>query len=229
MPPAFPCLFSNCSFEPHFYEYADTFNAERSTSPPFFHPDNDTLSIFTTLRNISLFIDLPNLILEDKKIIVDALYNVQYRILTCLHSVTHLITSPLEQAFQFASLVYLHLFIHDLPHSARLHDDILSHLTVLLDLIASQLKLQNVEEKDGELDWKKDILLWVVFVMIAASRERSMRVESVMAIRGAEPGLIWSEMEDVKVRLERVVWRESRCLNALQVVWKEMKSCESWY
>lgn len=72
-------------------------------------------------------------------------------------------------------------------------------------------------------------MLWIAFVGIAASSDRESRITFVMAMRGAEPDVLWSEMDDVGVRLRRVAWRESRCEGVLERIWSEMKDSENWY
>lgn len=146
----------------------------------------------------------------------------------------------LMTAFHIASLLYLHLIIRELPNPALLHRRLLSHLTTLINNISIRLSISTpLSELDPSLHPESstphftkeelDILLWIVFVGVAASSDRDSRITFVMAVRGAEPELIWCGVEDVAMRLEGVIWRRERCEEFLGACWGEMKREESWY
>ncbi|KAE8453682.1 hypothetical protein EG329_009193 [Mollisiaceae sp. DMI_Dod_QoI] len=238
----------------------------------FQDPSPSTTSILQRLRYMSSTIDLPKISFEDKKSIVDALYDTEYTILTSPHlsqfqspenfqpnqefdspppmnidtqnQTTHQL---LTAAFHIASLLYLHLMLRELPNPALLHRRLLGHLITLVNSISIELSLSSLsppiplENIDPALhpqlstetprlnQEELDILLWVVFVSVAASSDRESRISFVMAMRGAEPDVLWSEMEDVGARLRGVAWRGSRCEHVLEEIWSEMKGGESWY
>ncbi|KAF8867341.1 hypothetical protein BDZ45DRAFT_795057 [Acephala macrosclerotiorum] len=153
----------------------------------------------------------------------------------------------LTAAFHIAALLYLHLTIRELPNPALLHRRLLSHLISIISAISIQLSLSSLpppvpldnldpafhpsspHETPRFSQEELDILLWIAFVGIAASSDRESRITFVMAMRGAEPDVLWSEMDDVGVRLRRVAWRESRCEGVLERIWSEMKDSENWY
>lgn len=68
----------------------------------------------------------------------------------------------------------------------------------------------------------KDVLMWTVFVALSASRDVVMRGAFIVALRRAEPGIFRLGYAEVKKRHERVVWRESKCSDALDNIWKEV-------
>lgn len=216
--PVFPCLFA--SFSPY---------SSNIFSPPI--EESVEPSILQTLRDMSATIDQPSLSIPDKKAVVDTLYHVQYRILRFLHTSFALIP-PLEQAFHLAALIYTNLFIRELPARAQLHDNILSHLSLLLSSTIWELEFLDdgiIFEENGSggietggANWKRDMLLWIVYVAVAACRDEGTRMEFVGILNAVEPGLMWTELGVVRERLKSVVWRASKCEVVLQRIWGAM-------
>ncbi|KAL5315483.1 hypothetical protein ACEPPN_016351 [Leptodophora sp. 'Broadleaf-Isolate-01'] len=219
--PVFPCLFPNSITA----EDPLASNAKSSlVTIPFLQPHRETALILSTLRKISLAIDLPNLTLDDKRIIVSDLYNIQHRLISSLNSPSRMEISDLDHAFRIASLVYLNHFIREQSNRARLHDNLLSRLAGILTSTRLDLEFSTADSEFEvrDVQWMKDLLMWIVFVALAASREDAMRVGFVVALRRAEPGILRLGLDELKARHKRVIWRDTKCSNALDEIWNEI-------
>ncbi|KUJ20657.1 uncharacterized protein LY89DRAFT_716012, partial [Mollisia scopiformis] len=203
-------------------DFASSFHPPSPTNNRYSTVFNDptTTSIFQTLRYISSTIDVPNLSSQDKKSISDALYHTEYKILTSPQlshfqdfdspAPTEIKTTPqkLTAAFHIASHLYLHLMMRELPNPALLHRRFLSQLSRLVNDISTQISvsspisLSNLDpalhpETPSFSKEELDVMLWVVFVGVAASSDR----ESKITFLALMPSMFWSEREDVGQRL----------------------------
>ncbi|KAH7323651.1 hypothetical protein BKA65DRAFT_567473 [Rhexocercosporidium sp. MPI-PUGE-AT-0058] len=217
--PAFPCLFTSSIM-------ADNPLPKNTSNPsltmvPSLQSDSETALIVSTLRKISLTIDLPNLTLDDKKIVVSDLYNIQYRLLSSLNSPSTSGACDLDYAFRIASLVYLNHFIREQSNRARLHDNLLSRLAAILKSMRWDVEFSGwASDSDSkDVQWKKDLLMWIVFVALAASRDDVMRIGFIAALRTAGPEFLRLGLDEVKARHRRVAWSESKCSEALDEIW----------
>ncbi|KAG4441691.1 hypothetical protein IFR05_002825 [Cadophora sp. M221] len=219
--PIFPCVFpSNIIPDDSF---SSTTN-KSLTIPPFLQPHRGNALILSTLRRISLAIDLPNLTLDDKRIVVSDLYNIQHRLVSSLNSPSPMRISDLDHAFRIASLIYLNHFIREQSNRARLHDSLLSRLADILSSTRWDIEFSTIEDEFEvrDMQWMKDLLMWIVFVALAASRDDTMRVRFVVALRRAEPRILRLRFDEAKARHKRVIWRESKCSEALNEIWNEI-------
>jgi hypothetical protein len=152
--------------------------------------------------------------LETKKAISDTLYNSEYRILSFEHQPQHF-ASHIEHAFTIASLLYLQLVFRELPNSSKVHHRLLSTLLQIL----------------GSISWiegNRDVLLWIVFICAAASRDDMTRLEFVGIQRRLDPDVENQSLEMARETLSRVAWRESICGSILENIWWEAAG-EVWF
>jgi hypothetical protein len=152
--------------------------------------------------------------LETKKAISDTLYNFEYRILSFEHQTQHF-SSHLEHAFTIASLLYLQLVFRELPNSSKVHHRLLLTLLQIL---------RSISWIEGD----RDVLLWIVFICAAASRDDMMRSEFVGIQRRLDPDVENQSLEMARERLRRVAWRESICGSILENIWWEAAG-EVWF
>lgn len=194
------------------------------TTMPFLCPDGENTLVFLTLRKLSLVIDLPNLSNDDKEIIVSDLYNIQHRLLSSLNSTSSILLSGLQRAFQIAALIYLDHFIREQPNRSRLHDNLLSRLSVILCSTRWDLKFLVFTSgmEDRQLQWMKHVLMWIVFVALCASRDGAARTGFVAVLSQADPEVFLLKLDEVKDIHRRFVWRDNKCSKALETLWTEI-------
>jgi hypothetical protein len=169
------------------------------------------IELLRGLQFISTSIDISSLTLETRKAISDTLYNSEYRILSFEHQPQHF-ASHLEHAFTIASLLYLQLVFRELPNSSKVHHRLLS---VLLQI------LRSISWIDLERQGDRDVLLWIVFICAAASRDGMTRSEFVAIQRRLDPDVENQSLEMARERLRRVAWRGSICGDILEKIWWE--------
>jgi len=219
--PVFPCLFSNSIMAG--VASASINSIQSLTTIPILPPDCDNTLVFLTLRKISVVIDLPNLNDDDKGAVVSDVYNIQHRLLLSLNATSVIAVCDLQHAFKIAALLYLDLFIREHPNRSRLHDNLLSRLTVVLS--SSRWDLKFIEFagslENRQIQWMKQVLTWIVFVALSASRERFARAKLVAVLGKAIPEVCRLKLDEVKAMHGRVVWRHIKCSQALEELWRE--------
>ncbi|PVH74151.1 hypothetical protein DL98DRAFT_658981 [Cadophora sp. DSE1049] len=162
--PSFPCLFFNSIMGG--LALASTNSIPALAAMPALPPDGDNTLVFLALRKISFVIDFPHLSNDDKRVIVSDLYNIQHRLLLTLNAATVIATCDLQYAFKIAALIYLDTFIREQPRQSRLHDNLLSRLTVILTSTRWDFKFLQFSGslEDKQIQWMKHILTWIIFV-----------------------------------------------------------------
>jgi hypothetical protein len=86
--------------------------------------------------------------------------------------------------------------------------------------------LRSISWIEGERD--RDVVLWIVFICAAASRDDVMRSEFVGIQRRLDPDVENQSLEMARERLRRVAWRESICGSILEKIWWEAAG-EVWF
>jgi hypothetical protein len=155
-------------------------------------------------------IDIPNLSLDDKKAICDALYATEYQILELEHSQVGGEKPLLSQAFTIASLLYLHLVMREFPNLSKVHDRLLTRLLILLRSISW-------DEIQGQ-EASRDVLLWTAFVAATASSTGHPAKDYFFLVASA----IEIDRSRARERFKRVAWRSKICEKLLGRVWNEM-------
>jgi len=203
------------------------FSLAPSSDPICTFPDFETAEILQTLQTISVTIDNPDLTVQDKKLLNEALYHTEYRLLSLelgqsnLAAETKIATSSqdimlleLSHAFTIAALLYLQIVIRELPTMSKVYH----RLASILDGFGREY--DGLWDEDNSLETGyMDVALWIMFMRTVATpgREKEVWNGKMEDLGEKERGIDW-----LRERLTRVAWRERICEGLLEGVWREM-------
>jgi hypothetical protein len=187
----------------------------RSESPPppqyitYFDPE--TSDTFQFIYVISSSMDTPNLLLSSKKILSEALYTAEHRLLSLEQnsfssSKPRNQISSLAHAFAVAALLYLQIVIREIPVTSKVHHRLVSKLHVFREEY-------NVEWVDYNGSAYENVLLWVMFVGTMAS----------LGDERWDGFCLGTTKEDVREKLRSIAWRDRKCDPILDQIWSRQR------
>jgi hypothetical protein len=190
--------------------------------PPVVFPDFETNQILDALQTVSSIMDIPNVSLADKKAISKAVYNTEHKLLSMeyaqggpsAHQETQI--SPISYAFTLAAVLYLEVIIREHPCISKVHFRLTTKLhTFLSKSNPSWYRFESLPYRD--------ILLWIMFVILVASPPDMRRDNSTTLQYSENLDIEESTKEVLRRRLKRIAWRERICGHHLDRIWKGMR------
>jgi hypothetical protein len=130
----------------------------------------------------------------------------------------------LDLAFHIAALLYLHIIIRELPHTAKMHHNALSHLASVLESFSpfiSNLQEPAVQDPDTQSS-RVELLAWVIFMGALAAEKRAERGTFVGMLQTVCATAHITTLEDIQSRLQRILWRAGVSEGFLEGLWGEM-------
>jgi len=190
-----------------------------SYTPTFL--DDNTAKLLQTLQHMSHWIDVPGPGLKDKQELSIVLYQTEHLLLSNIYEQARSLEynsvriSLLSEAFSTSALLYLHLFIREMPSTSKIHHRLLFRL---------QFILQEMTSYDlGRLE-NRDVLLWIMFVAISASSSHPIRQYFIETQVTIELDVQYQNIYMIRERLKGIVWRKRVCEDYLTKIWKDMRS-----
>lgn len=178
--------------------------------------------VLETLRRISTAVTSPDLSLADRSAVSNRIYILEHSLLSS-HATTEIRAhdlpydvpaAGLSEPFRIAALLYAHLMLRELPHTAKMHSQLISNLKFVLGEQAVAL-VHATSRRTLEL------LAWISFMGAAAAEagERGYFVTLLVRVCG---GLGLEGRGDFKGTLVGVVWLDRVCGGYFSRLWKEM-------
>jgi hypothetical protein len=175
------------------------------------------------LRRISTAVTSPDLSFPDRAAISNRIYILEHTLLSSQaaievpnHDLPYDGTeADLSEAFRIAALLYAHLILRELPHTAKMHSKLVSNLKFVLEEQSFAL-VQTTSRQTLEL------LAWIFFMGGAAAVDAGERRYFVTLLVRVCSGLGLEEREDLNGTLQGVVWLEKVCEGYFSKLWKEM-------
>jgi len=169
----------------------------------------DMVEILETLHLISTAISSSQITNIDRKFISNSIYLVEHQLISLRqdsvvnHSITNL-DIDLSGPLQYASHLYLHLAIRELPGTAKMHTRLLNRLE---NTLPTNLDYLIVVAPDSSLR----LLLWILFIGAATSRGKGEQTCFVPNLRQVSLALQIYGQEDFERSLKSVLWLDRFC------------------
>lgn len=169
----------------------------------------DMVEILETLHLISTAISSSQITNIDRKFISNSIYLVEHQLISLRQDsvVSHSITNldiDLSGPLQYASHLYLHLAIRELPGTAKMHTRLLNRLE---NTLPTNLDYLIVVAPDSSLR----LLLWILFIGAATSRGKGEQTRFVTNLRQVSLALQIYGQEDFERSLKSVLWLDRFC------------------
>ena len=169
----------------------------------------DMVEILETLHLISTAISSSQITNIDRKFISNSIYLVEHQLISLRQDsvVSHSITNldiDLSGPLQYASHLYLHLAIRELPGTAKMHTRLLNRLE---NTLPTNLDYLIVVAPDSSLR----LLLWILFIGAATSRGKGEHTFFVTNLRQVSLALQIYGQKDFERSLKSVLWLDRFC------------------
>jgi hypothetical protein len=176
------------------------------------------------LRRISAAVTSPDLSFADRAAVSNRIYILEHKLLfsqgaTEIHDYDlpyDVYETDLSEPFRIAALLYAHIILRELPHTAKMHSKLVSNLKFMLEEQA--IALVHTTSRQA-----LELLAWIFFMGAAAAAadtgEQRYFVTLLVRVSG---GLGLEGRDDLKGALMGVVWLERVCGSYFAKLWKEM-------
>ena len=169
----------------------------------------DMVEILETLHLISTAISSSQITNIDRKFISNSIYLVEHQLISLRQDsvVSRSIIDldiDLSGSLQYASHLYLHLAIRELPGSAKMHTRLLNQLK---NTLPTNLDYLIAVAPNSSLR----LLLWILFIGAAASRGKGEQTCFVTNLRQVSLALQIYGHEDFEWSLKGVLWLDGFC------------------
>jgi hypothetical protein len=179
--------------------------------------------VLEMLRRISTAVTSPDLSFADRATVSNRIYILEHSLLSSQaatelhdHDLPHdLPAADLSEPFRIAALLYAHLILRELPHTAKMHSQLVSSLKFVLGEQAVALAHATSRRT-------LELLAWISFMGGAAAAEAGERRYFVTLLVRVCGGLGLEGREDFKGTLVGVVWLDKVCGGYFSRLWKEM-------
>ena len=175
------------------------------------------------LRRISTAVTSPDLSSADRVAVSNRIYILEHNLLSSQaateirdYDLPYDITEPdLSEPFRIAALLYAHIILRELPHTAKMHSKLVSNLKFVLE--EQSVALVHTTSRQT-----LKLLAWIFFMGGAAAADPGERRYFVTLLVTICRGLGLEEREDLKGTLMGVVWLDRACEGYFFNLWKEM-------
>lgn len=176
--------------------------------------------VLEILRRISTAVNTPDVSSTERAAVSNKIYILEHMLLSS-HHMTEMdkfqyhVEADLSEPFRIAALLYAHIILRELPHTAKMHSRLVSNLKFMLEeqsvALVHTTSLQTL-----------DLLAWIFFIGGAAAADAGERRYFVTLLMRVCDGLGLERREDLKGTLQGVVWLDRVCEEYFATLWKEM-------
>jgi hypothetical protein len=177
-------------------------------------------NVLESLRRISTAVASPDLSPADRTAISNKIYTLEHMLLssqnaTEIYEPRYDTETDLSEPFRFAALLYAHIILRELPHTAKMHSKLVSNLKFMLEEQSAAL-VHTTSRQTLEL------LAWIFFIGGAAAADVGERRYFVTLLVRVCSGLGLEGGGDLRGTLQGVVWLDRVCEGYFAKLWKEM-------
>lgn len=179
--------------------------------------------VLEMLRRISTAVASPDLSIADRAAVSNRIYILEHNLLSSQaatevhdYDLPYEVTeTDLSEPFRIAALLYAHIILRELPHTAKMHSKLVSNLKFVLE--EQSVALVHTTSRQT-----LELLAWIFFVGGAATADAGERRYFVTLLVRVCSGLGLEGRGDLKETLMSVVWLERVCEGYFSKLWKEM-------
>jgi hypothetical protein len=176
--------------------------------------------VLEILRRISTAVTALDQSFTDRAAVSNKIYILEHMLLpsqnaTEVYEILCDAEADLSEPFRIAALLYAHIILRELPHTAKMHSKLVSNLKFVLEERSVAL-VHTTSRQTLEL------LAWVFFIGAAAAADAGERKYFVTLLVRACSGLGLEGREDLKGMLQGVIWLDRVCDGYFARLWKEM-------
>ncbi|KAL7912344.1 hypothetical protein GGI35DRAFT_445025 [Trichoderma velutinum] len=179
-------------------------------------------SIFDKLSELSVWLCHPHNSVSRRFSFSDSIYLVEH----ALHSLPQDIYSCYHEPRRIAAVIYVYMFLRQIPHSAGVYQPLLARLH------ASVEQSINKNREDFSNQASSISLLWICFIGAATSKlpskTESCREWWISLLRNICKGLNVVSEINFEICLNQVVEMGSLCREICHIVWREVDSSKSY-
>ena len=179
--------------------------------------------VLEMLRRISTAITSPDLSFADRAAVSNRIYILEHNLLSSqsvieIHDYAlhyDFTEADLSEPFRIAALLYAHVILRELPHTAKMHSKLVSNLKFVLE--EQSVALVHTTSRQT-----LELLAWLFFIGGAAASDASERRHFVTLLVRVCSGVGLEGREDLKGTLMGIAWLERVCGGYFLKLWKEM-------